>query len=893
MNKEKVQQRERLFAIAALAALVLSGCSDDDAQFVNAPRQVSVNARNVAVGANGASRGASTILAGTPAEADGASRTQIGTTSDGNLHIEWVSGDKIGVFGSGSAEQAELAPSLSSGQTAEQTLFTGTVSGDITAAYYPYQGAATATNVPVTIGDQTYIGVASIADTDIKVGDIATMGSDGSSYDIDFYPLVSMICIQVSAGSCEIANTETLRNIKIANAEGASNGAWAGTFTFNPTDGKDAALTVTEAQDNISIGLGSGVGQTQTTEIYCAMAPGLKQGDLIDVTLTTDQWDVTMTFTVQQDMVAGALYTMPIDMAVAEANKDKYNYRINPVDKSEELLGSGALQSLTFALADNADLCTQVVKVKVNYNSSTTVTDASDYTLDITEGDDGGTINLCIPYLYNFTIVPRFTLGSADYTLRTSRGVITSGQTAVDFSEPVTLTVRDTEGRERDYVVTITNSGLPVVVLNTNGDAGTKEYPWAHTTVAEKTSEWPTANTFALYDHSKPSNNIETMDCGFRLRGNSSMNMPQKPFAIKLSSKQKVLGMASHKRWCLLAGWQDNSRIRNQVAFEVARVIQEHFAGSSLGTGLAWNPSGKNVEVVLDGAHIGNYLLCEQIKIGSKRLNIADCYEDRLADGLDCGFEDCGYLLEFDTNYDETYKFYTSSRRLPCMSKDDVLTDDIWNQLQAYINLVEECIVTGDYEGSRDYLDWASVIDWWFVHELTMNDEYKHPKSVYMYKDGAGLLCAGPVWDFDYQTFPDISAINSNQVLNNNGRNSYKYTYSSLMCKENSSGVYMWYPLLLQSSEFVAMLKERWESVYPSLSAVTSVIAELGELNALSWQYNHAQWWVSPTDTRTIMGWFIDCAGDELLDDYPTIISTLISSYTSRLEGLNTAINNL
>ncbi len=880
---------------AAAAAMALTACSDDDAQFVNAPRQVSVNARNVAASADGASRdNASALLAGTPAGDECASRTQIGNTTDGNLHIEWVSGDKIGVFGSGSAEQSELTPSLSSGQTAEQTLFTGTVSGDITAAYYPYQGAATATSVPVAIGDQTYTGVASIADTDIKVGDIATMGSDGSSYDIDFYPLVSMICIQVSAGSTEIANTETLNSIKIANTEGARNGAWAGSFTFNPTDGKDAALSVTDAQDNISIGLGSGVGLTQTTEIYCAMAPGLKQGDLIDVTLTTDQWDVTMTFTVQQDVVAGAFYTMPIDMAVAELNKDKYNYRINPVSKSDERLSSGALQSLTFALADNADLCTKEVKVRVNYNSSTTVSDASDYTLDITEGDDGGTINLCIPYLYNFTIVPRFTLGSADYTLRTSRGVITSGETAVDFSEPVTLTVRDSEGRERDYVVTVTNSGLPVVVLNTNGDDGTVTYSWAHTTVADKTSDWPSANTFALYDHSKPSNNIETMDCGFRLRGNSSKSMPQKPFAIKLSSKQKVLGMASHKRWCLLAGWQDNSRIRNQVAFEVARVIQEHFASlDGFDPGLVWNPSGKNVEVVLDGAHIGNYLLCEQIKIGSKRLNIADCYEDRLAEGLDCGFGDCGYLLEFDTNYDETYKFYTSSRGLPCMSKDDVLTDDIWNQLKAYINTVDACIVNGQYVESQQYLDWASVIDWWFVYELTMNDEYKHPKSVYMYKDGAGLLCAGPVWDFDYQTFPDISAINSNRVLNNNGSNTYGYTYQSLMCQENSSGVYMWYPLLLQSSEFKTMLKERWESVYSSLSSVTSVIDELGELNALSWEYNHAQWWVSPTDARTIMNWFIDCAGDELLTDYPTIISTLKASYQSRLSGLNTAINNL
>ena len=56
-------------------------------------------------------------------------------------------------------------------------------------------------------------------------------------------------------------------------------------------------------------------------------------------------------------------------------------------------------------------------------------------------------------------------------------------------------------------------------------------------------------------------------------------------------------------------------------------------------------------------------------------------------------------------------------------------------------------------------VDINSVIDWWFIHELAMNDEFKHPKSVYMYIDGAGKLSAGPVWDFDYQTYPNVDGI--------------------------------------------------------------------------------------------------------------------------------------
>ena len=67
--------------------------------------------------------------------------------------------------------------------------------------------------------------------------------------------------------------------------------------------------------------------------------------------------------------------------------------------------------------------------------------------------------------------------------------------------------------------------------------------------------------------------------------------------------------MKKHKRWCLLANWWDRTLIRNAVAFEISR-----------NTGLAWTPNGKFVELVLNGNHIGNYYLCEQIKVDENRM---------------------------------------------------------------------------------------------------------------------------------------------------------------------------------------------------------------------------------------------------------------------------------
>ena len=61
-----------------------------------------------------------------------------------------------------------------------------------------------------------------------------------------------------------------------------------------------------------------------------------------------------------------------------------------------------------------------------------------------------------------------------------------------------------------------------------------------------------------------------TTTCGVRLRGNSTQKLPKKPFAVKLTAKQPILGMPTHKRWCLLANWLDRSMIRNLVGFETA-----------------------------------------------------------------------------------------------------------------------------------------------------------------------------------------------------------------------------------------------------------------------------------------------------------------------------------
>ena len=87
---------------------------------------------------------------------------------------------------------------------------------------------------------------------------------------------------------------------------------------------------------------------------------------------------------------------------------------------------------------------------------------------------------------------------------------------------------------------------------------------------------------------------------------------PKKPYALKLDDKISILGKPAHKRWVLLANWMDRPLLRNRISLKVAEK-----------TGLAWTPGSEFVEVVLNGVHLGNYLLCEQIKMDKNRVNIS------------------------------------------------------------------------------------------------------------------------------------------------------------------------------------------------------------------------------------------------------------------------------
>lgn len=407
--------------------------------------------------------------------------------------------------------------------------------------------------------------------------------------------------------------------------------------------------------------------------------------------------------------------------------------------------------------------------------------------------------------------------------------VMAGGVTApatVDLSNPLTLTSSNGE-ESREYSLIAFFSDLPVVYVTTSGP------------VLNKT-DWVKKSTMRIANAGEYDAVYST---SIRGRGNSTWEYPKKPYAIKLDEKAEVLGMPKHKRWCLLANWMDRTNIRNEVAFKIAETM----------TGLEWTPEGRFVDLVYNGEFVGNYYLCEQIKVDKRRVNI-DELDPADIDGVSVTG---GYLLEFDEYYDEEYKFMTDRLKLPVnlKSPDEDVPDAQMIYIQTYVNDVEQKLAAkAPYSEIETLIDIDSYIDYWLTYELVVCDEPNHPKSAYMYKKRDGKLYAGPVWDFDWGTF----------------RNPARWVdrYS------------LWYRYLFNYKEFKARLKERWTEHRPALGHIPEYIDTLQRTLAESCDYDCSLW---PLEGSIAVN------GDESLS-FAESVEMLKDNYRKRLDWMDVNI---
>ena len=504
-------------------------------------------------------------------------------------------------------------------------------------------------------------------------------------------------------------------------------------------------------------------------------------------------------------------------VSIRDLNKgEKYKDKIRLVIRTVTEEGTKTLASDPFAVSYAGNNVLGLSFLKKNNPTAL----LEDFTLDV----ESSYITLHSPFVTNPNLVLSFQTEASKVMVGNVEQV--SGETVNNFSKPVTYSFVSAPGETRQLTIQVKHSGLPVVFINTPAAA---EIP-------PKTSDWLGNTNITIYN----------TDCsiaysgitGIRGRGNTTWKYPKKPYALKLESKAEILGMPKHKRWVLLANWLDRTLLRNHVSFQIARQ-----------TDLAWTPRGQFVEVVLNGTHIGNYYLCEHIKIDKNRVNIDELDDDEV---------DGGYMMEIDTYYDEAFKFKSAKKNFPYMFKDpDEVNDSQFAFMQDFINNLEGAL----YEKNRfntgefmQYLDIESFADWWIALELTGNTETKHPKSTYVHKDKGGKLKAGPVWDFDWKTFR----------LNN---------------QEWVSKSALYYDALFEDPTFVATVKERWNKYLPRFREILAFIQAEADKIRNSEEINHQMWPVTK-DTN-----------EDIDLSFTEAVARMKQSYEQKLEFMDREIN--
>ena len=399
---------------------------------------------------------------------------------------------------------------------------------------------------------------------------------------------------------------------------------------------------------------------------------------------------------------------------------------------------------------------------------------------------------------------------------------------------------------------TLVKTGLPTVYVDTeNGKAITSKTEYVKASVKIRGTD--------KYD------GLAATGCEIRGRGNTTWTWPKKPYLLKLDEKQHIFGMHKHKRWVLLANFMDRTLMRNLVSMKVASM-----------TKLAWTPGCVPVELVLNGKHVGSYLLIEQVRVDNHRVAITEMTKDDNAGDAVTG----GYLLELDFHYDNEVQWKDphgsnnqSGGGIPFGIKypdPDDLTSQQLKYIKQYVYDAAEALYGKDFQdpvkGWRAYIDEDSFIDYWIVFEVMGNHELGNPGSVFMHKDRGGKLVAGPCWDFDwgvlsYNTSPQARTglINGNAI---------------------------WYARLQQDPAFEAKLKARFEELLPQLETIPDYVDECEALLTASARLNFAMW--NPAEDASQNGGRI-INGDENMT-FHDAVTRLKSIYKDRLKVIPTKL---
>lgn len=276
-----------------------------------------------------------------------------------------------------------------------------------------------------------------------------------------------------------------------------------------------------------------------------------------------------------------------------------------------------------------------------------------------------------------------------------------------------------------------------------------------------------------------------------KIRGNSTADADKVGYNIKFSSKTSVLGMASSKKWCLLANAFDKTLARNAVMFELSEIL-----------GLSYTCNYRVAELFINGKNIGCYMIVESIDVGKDKVDID-------TDNGDVLFE-----LEADgSRFDEDMFYFFSGTYGVSFGIAEPSPISV-KQASSAIDLIskaELAMKEKNFDKIKKYIDVDSFVATYIVQEYLKNVDSWLSSARFYIKDG--ILYSGPMWDFDLS-------------MGNVNHNTYTSYCNYGTSDKSYSGTYAtnftWYRELMGCQEFVDLVAAKYKECQ---SAITGLYA--------------------------------------------------------------------
>ena len=326
---------------------------------------------------------------------------------------------------------------------------------------------------------------------------------------------------------------------------------------------------------------------------------------------------------------------------------------------------------------------------------------------------------------------------------------------------------------------------------------------------------------------------------GIRLRGNSTMNLPKKPYRIKLDEKLSLFGLDKAKSWVLLAEYLDPSALHNYTAFSLAQDAD----------GLSFTPSPHKVNVYLNGEFQGLYTLCEQVQENKGRMNIEEDITEDMTSLKDFNFficmdksciSDAGaaegvtyfYLPEYDKYFELKYP-----------EKDQFVNDaqfeKFFSELVDYTKMIMDAYADKDIDTITAETNLNSLVDFMIVDQIMGESDHSW-KSFNMYfthtsdnPEENNKLNFGPIWDYDWALYtPWTFEPNEYYEIKN------QFQFSNHFYKSITS-----------IEEFQPLIKEQWTKQFaPSLQSYLNNLDSLVASMSESLELNQQKWYSDKPD---------------------------------------------